>query len=345
MNTVFKDILEMEKLEVSLAQQHGSILSEKEALVRAIERIGIQGILSLRSNILIEECGEDLVEIPHFLIREKKHPYIKAGAPYGEFSPFFLRESLITALLKARRRLQEIDPELDLLFYDGFRPISVQQFMICKTFIAECAKINTSPNKINFAQKNYLLDIINNIWATPTQDNNLPPPPHSTGAAVDVTLIRRKGDAWEEVFMGAEYDSLPPESLTYHYHRKFEILDHQINNLSQDILNPIMINERENSKVILNNRNILQEAMSSVGFFNLGSEFWHFSLGDQVASLLEGFHMGVYKSAKYGRINCTLEGEPSKNTLELYNQMFPEKSPGDKTHQQILNEMIHFIYN
>ncbi len=343
MNNILKNIVEMERLEASIAQQYGSVLTQKEALLRGIERLGTQGILSLRSNILIEDCNESLVEIPKFFIRKQNHPYFKVGSPYGEFSPFFVRESVVNALIKARRRLMEIDPELDILVYDGFRPVSVQQYMIVYSFLEECKNLNLKVDKLNFAQKTYLRDFVYNMWAPPHTEKSLPPPPHCTGAAIDVNIIRRKGDTWEELTMGVDFDGQPPEATTYHYHRRFEILEHHINNLDDALTNPMLLQERNNCEIIVSNRNILQEAMSYGGFYNIGAEVWHFSLGDQVASLIEGFQTGNYRIAKYGRVDHFIDGEPSEATLNLYHSIFPGKSTEQKTHQQILNEMMHFI--
>ena len=53
--------------------------------------------------IEIIECNEPLIEIPlrDFAV-ESPHPYEKLGAPYGQRSPYFLRETIIEYLINAQ---------------------------------------------------------------------------------------------------------------------------------------------------------------------------------------------------------------------------------------------------
>ena len=59
----------------------------------------------------IEECGEALVAIPleKFAV-VSPHPYAELGAPYGQFSPYFLRQTVADRLLQAQAKLQLNDP-------------------------------------------------------------------------------------------------------------------------------------------------------------------------------------------------------------------------------------------
>jgi D-alanyl-D-alanine dipeptidase len=47
-----------------------------------------------RHEIRIEECGEPLVAIPDdgTFVFANPHPYVALGAPYGNVSPFAVRE-------------------------------------------------------------------------------------------------------------------------------------------------------------------------------------------------------------------------------------------------------------
>lgn len=85
--------------------------------------------------IPIEECGEPLVPIPleHFAI-ELPHPYEKLGADYGERSPYYLRQGVIEALIKAQFCLEKRNPGWRLKIFDAYRPVGVQQFMVDYTF-------------------------------------------------------------------------------------------------------------------------------------------------------------------------------------------------------------------
>src|SRR3712207_9053825 len=85
--------------------------------------------------ITILECGEPLVPIPleEFAV-ESPHPYEKLGAPYGEASPYYLRKSVLTALVAAQTELQQRYPGWRIQIFDAYRPVDVQQFMVDYTF-------------------------------------------------------------------------------------------------------------------------------------------------------------------------------------------------------------------
>jgi zinc D-Ala-D-Ala dipeptidase len=51
------------------------------------------------------------VQIPLELFAvESPHPYARLGAPYGEYSPYYLRDSVVKNLIQAQKYLQELHP-------------------------------------------------------------------------------------------------------------------------------------------------------------------------------------------------------------------------------------------
>src|SRR5262249_16194741 len=87
-------------------------------------------------------------------------------------------------------------------------------------------------------------------------------PPHSTGAAIDLTLCR--GDDLE-LDMGETSDGSPDENSTVCYTFSPEI-----------------------SELARQNRALLIEVMSAQGFVNYPTEWWHWSYGDRYWA----YHMG-----------------------------------------------------
>ncbi len=85
--------------------------------------------------IEIVECNEPLIEIPlsNFAV-ESPHPYEKLGAPYGEHSPYFLRETIVDYLIEAQNYLQQMRPDWHIQIFDAYRPVAVQKFMVNYTF-------------------------------------------------------------------------------------------------------------------------------------------------------------------------------------------------------------------
>lgn len=234
---------------------------------------------STRHEIRIEECGEPLVAISadgRFVFADP-HPYVSLGAPYGNATPFVVRASVNAALEKAAMLLDEFHPGWKLKIYDAYRPIEVQAFMVDHVADSYCRMVagillNEAEDEIR--ERAYAH--AHGIWA-PAIDDPLAPPPHSTGAAVDLTIVDENG---YELDMGSlidEHENAHPDA--------FEESDHP------------------EAGTFQKNRDTLKAFMESAGFSRLAHEWWHFSLGDQ-HSVFEKIKKGFApkdSAAKYGR--------------------------------------------
>ncbi|NMG10790.1 M15 family metallopeptidase [Brasilonema sp. UFV-L1] len=228
--------------------------------------------------IPIVECGEPLVEIPLELFAvESPHPYEKLGAPYGEHSPYFLRQSVVDSLIAAQKNLQLLYPDWRLQIFDAYRPVAVQKFMVNYAFgealqMAGLTEAELSPDK-----SQVLWEEVYKIWAEPSLDEKTPPP-HSTGAAVDVTLV---DDAGEIVEMGSPIDEMSERSHPHYFANSSHPLAQEYHT----------------------SRQLLCDVMEKAGFRRNPREWWHFSLGDQMWAWLNNEtnpnHPVV---ARYGRI-------------------------------------------
>lgn len=224
----------------------------------------------------IQDCGEPLVPIPlEQFATESPHPYQKLGAPYGDTSPYHLRQSVLTALTAAQAHLQQQHPGWRLQIFDAYRPIAVQQFMVDHTFAQVIQSQNLNPTTLSNDQRQAIWQDVYQFWAVPNL-NPLTPPPHSTGAAVDLTLIAATG---EPVDMGSPIDELSVRSHPNHYRNQPEHPYH-------------------------NHRELLREIMHKAGFRRHPHEWWHFSLGDQMwAWLCNQDNPTTLMSAHYGRFD------------------------------------------
>ena len=223
----------------------------------------------------IEECGEALVAIPleQFAV-VTPHPYAELGAPYGVFSPYFLRQGVVEKLLQAQVLLQGQQPGWRLQIFDAYRPIPVQQFMVDYTFEqlvqAEGLEVEGLSEEVRSRLKSKVIE----FWAVPSPNPHTPPP-HSTGAAVDLTLVNAEG---ETISMGSAIDEISPRSYPNYFSEE---------------------NAKENSSQAQQyhfRRRLLTDAMSAVGFCQHPNEWWHFSVGDQ----LWAWQMGNGAVARYG---------------------------------------------
>jgi len=206
--------------------------------------------------IPIEDCGEPLVAIPQqWFAFETPHPYQKLGAPYGDASPYYLRQSVLDALFHAQQELQKQQPAWQFQIFDAYRPIAVQQFMVDYTFQTLWQEQFPEQVSLSSQQHQTLMEKVHQFWAAPSEDSHTPPP-HSTGAAIDLTLVNETGETLD---MGSAIDELSPRSDPTYYQQassKTEQLYHQ-------------------------RRELLKTVMNEAGFCQHPNEWWHFSLGDQ----------------------------------------------------------------
>lgn len=225
----------------------------------------------------IEECGEPLVPIPleEFAV-VKPHPYQILGAPYGDRSPYWLRQSVVKALQQAQQQLHKAHPNWQIQVFDAYRPILVQQFMVDYTAQQLAQQQGVLLNCLDEAAKQVLLERVYQFWALPSHDPKTPPP-HSTGAAIDITLIN---DAGQPVEMGSPIDEVSERSCPNHF---------------QKFTDPL-------SQTVHRNRSLLRQCMSSAGFQQHPNEWWHFSYGDQFWAWLTYQATGRRPAARYGRV-------------------------------------------
>ena len=150
-------------------------------------------------SVTIDDCGESLRPLRSVLTCMEPHPYVSLGAPYGNGAdPFCLRQGVRSRLLAAQVHLQGLSTEaglqpLRLGIFDAWRPVTVQAFMVNHAIEQECARQGIDADDSD--QLHRLENIRSEVarfWAPPSTDL-LKPPPHSTGAAVDLTLIDAQG--------------------------------------------------------------------------------------------------------------------------------------------------------
>lgn len=93
--------------------------------------------------------------------------------------------------------------------------------------------------------------------------------PHSTGGAVDLIILDQNG---LELDMGTEFNASPVSTNNKTYTHNLEI-----------------------SRSAQNNRKIMVQAMSSVGFVNYPTEWWHWSYGDQYWAFCSGQSQALFQ--------------------------------------------------
>ncbi|MDD5249855.1 MAG: M15 family metallopeptidase [Rhodocyclaceae bacterium] len=231
--------------------------------------------------VAIEECGEPLVDIPGELFSfTRPHPYAALGAPYGEASPWLLRRRVLAALLQAQAELAACRPGWRLKLFDAYRPVPVQAFMVWREFRLQAERAGRSlaayqnPAELQARDADLyrlLAATVFEFWGVPSDDPRTPPP-HGTGAAVDLTLEDASG---REIDMGSPIDETTARSYPDHF---------------ANAAAPFM-------QAFHDNRQLLDKVMTAAGFRRHRHEWWHFSLGDQMWAWAQG----KAAAAVYGR--------------------------------------------
>ena len=219
----------------------------------------------------IEDCLEPLQALPAMLLRLEPHPYASLGAPYATGTdPFRLRSGVVARLLQAEKALKRREPGLRLAIFDAWRPIPVQAFMV-EHSIAELCRERGVDRREGPALDQVIRDV-GRFWAPPSR-NPSTPPPHSTGAAVDLTLASLSGTPLE---MGGAIDAIGAISEPDHY-----------NGSVDDV-----------GRLWHQRRRLLADVMNSAGFAQHPNEWWHYSHGDQLWAWRSGADIAIYAEAE-----------------------------------------------
>lgn len=235
-------------------------------------------------SVPIQECGEPLAPIAIEGVQLlNPPPYQQLGADYQGRSPFCLRTGVLQALVTARQELVKQQPDWQILVFDAYRPIAVQQFMVDYTFGQILQRDRLTTVQLTDTQRANIYDQVYQIWALPSPDPKTPPP-HSTGAALDIILLDETGNP---VAMGGEIDELSPRSQPDYYRQ----------------LTPKNSTEAQTFAQYQQQRDLLNTIMETAGFLRHPGEWWHFSKGDQFWAWQQNQRRSMeYYFAHYGRV-------------------------------------------
>ena len=196
------------------------------------------------------------MKIPDSIKFFNPHPYLLLGAPYKDVNFLWkLREGVVNRLIQANEYLRKIS-DYNLIIYDTWRPIEVQTYMFYLSCKEECKKKGIKYSRQSINSYPEIIDTVEKFWAYPSFDEKAPPP-HSTGAAIDITLGDSSGNLLN---MGSSIDEMNKTSLPDFFKKK-------------DNKNAFIWNKR---------RDLLRDVMFKLDFVQHPNEWWHFSYGDQL---------------------------------------------------------------
>lgn len=152
--------------------------------------------------------------------------------------PVLVRDAVAAKLGRIAKRLPE---DLSLQVDDGYRAHYIQEILWNNRY-----KENRKNNPL--LTKEELHKLTRSLVFNPKEGV----PPHSTGGAVDISLVDEKGN---EINLSDPFE---------HYYEEAGLMSNKISKKAQNL------------------RLLLHEAMLSEGFAPLPGEYWHFSHGDRV---------------------------------------------------------------
>lgn len=216
------------------------------------------------------------VDSPFVLLKDGeffdvKMQYPALGMKYA-ISECYVRREVFQMLLEAQRKLPK---GYRLRIWDAWRPFDLQQELY-----DSYSKILIKDLKIDDKPFNEQQQILNNYVSLPMAVSELPPL-HTTGGAVDVTLVDETG---KELDMGTEFDEFSTKARTDYYEQLYD-----------------------SNNTIRDNRRILYNCMIEAGFTNLPSEWWHYDFGDRdwaYYSQKPALYKGVFSMDEI----CALQG-------------------------------------
>ena len=204
-------------------------------------------------SISVEESNEPIIdltkEFPQFSFDHDRIHVQKQST-----SIFYARKSVGLKLTQAQSLLPS---GIKLLIKECYRPMWVQK--------------GFWDGYVSFLQKKFPEWSEQQVYEECSKLNApLDVAPHTTGGAVDLTLIDSNG-VWLD--MGTEFNASPLETNQATYTRAENISD-----------------------IAKENRKILVEVMTTAGFVNYPTEWWHWSYGDKYWALTCGQPFAIYSS-------------------------------------------------
>ncbi len=215
----------------------------------------IQMTLFSYKHIPIEESGEPLVDLADFGFKLEPVYYNDGLSDTPEM---YLRKKVAELLAAARDELSAFNFKI----WDGWRSREVQHKLYMNYW-------NQMASKNPDWTEQQLREQVGTFVTVATDPNVIPI--HSTGGAVDLTLVDESG---AELDMGTGFDHFGPEAAALYFERSGD------NEAARD------------------NRRILRETLINSGFRYDEDEWWHFDYGNQIWAAALDKPKAIYNEMK-----------------------------------------------
>lgn len=195
--------------------------------------------------IPIKENHDPLVDISH-----QKSPELLYG-PSPEIPNNTDYTKIRKTVLEKIKLAQTMLPKgIRFCLYECYRSLALQEQLFTERYQKVIKKHPNFSHEERFIETTKLVSPVVNLDGT----RNIPP--HSTGGAIDIYLIDENGE---------------PLEMGIHPKDWMSDIDGEISLTASNKI----------SNTAKNNRQLMSEVLSHVGFINYPTEFWHWSYGDR----------------------------------------------------------------
>ena len=241
----------MEKIETSEFDEQ--LVLELDPLLKdGLEKEYLAKLDEFLAKVKIIECGEKMVSFESSLPPTIFVDLVDLKIEVGDLDRNQLREGIIVKLIEAQNSLPE---GMHLVIRDAFRSKEVVQKLYERYVRLLIEKENITEEEADVRVR-FLL----------AMPDDIVPPGHMTGGAIDVVLAYDDG---RRVEMEVNEGSIPRSKQSW--------------TACDDL-----------PEEIKNNRKILLDAMIGAGFRNYAREYWHYSYGDAYWAVRRKEKVAIY---------------------------------------------------
>ncbi|MDO8954693.1 MAG: M15 family metallopeptidase [Gammaproteobacteria bacterium] len=209
--------------------------------------------------IAIKECHEPLIDL-------KQYPSLAFGPPpeneWTRDCYTKLRRSVYLKLLAAE---SELPHGWRFRLYEGFRSLKVQKMLF------DCEYKRVALRHPNLTKSERFRETTRLVSPVINPDGSKNIPAHNTGGAIDIEIIDSNGQVIDMGMEAKDWGVVKPELCLTSY--------------------------KNLSKEVKQNRQLLLDLLTSHGFVNYPTEWWHFSYGDRYWAYHQHKCHAIYGSA------------------------------------------------
>lgn len=208
--------------------------------------------------IPIQESNEPLVDLKNqTVLAYGPSPEVPDNRNYTK-----IRKAVYEKLVEAQSFLPK---GIRLCLYEGYRSLKLQKPLFENRFSQVRALHPNWPHNQLFKETTRLVSPVTN------EDGSTNIPPHSTGGAVDVYLIDEHGQPFDMGILTKDW------------------MQDEDGSLSQTKSTKI-------SAEAQHHRDVMSQALTTAGFINYPTEYWHWSYGDRYWAYHTGHSHAIYGS-------------------------------------------------